>query len=228
MAKPKSGPQGRDNSKFIFRNNRLLIGWTNNRTEVWLEEISTEELARANSTNGGTATSTEPTTTNRVRVYTAAVGSAMAIGVMAVSEAHPAVLQPDADTVVTSSTFEMLEEPQRLELFANRLAGVKNGQWNYYERKGGKMKAFECVDDTKAEPSATPEPTITEQYARQQANADDHVNDTLNAFDQMDMDVDMDVHPSPTEGMACMTDYREVPEYRQAPVWASRDRSGKQ
>jgi hypothetical protein len=119
------------NSKFVYRNNRLPIGWRitgSLRTEAWLGEISPEEATRDDSANEGTATSTEPTTTNRLQVYVSASGSVvMTPGVMAIAEAHPAVLQPHADVMVSSSTFEALGEAQRLKLFANRLAGVKNG-----------------------------------------------------------------------------------------------------
>ena len=53
----------------------------------------------------------------------------MSKGVAAVNETHPAVLQPHADeTALSSSDFRELGANERMKLFENRLAGVKNGQ----------------------------------------------------------------------------------------------------
>jgi hypothetical protein len=82
------------------------------------------------------------------------------------------------------------------------------------------MKAFERVEETE-ETSPTSGSTITEQYAYQATNANDDVKDGLSpALDRMAVDMDMDAHPSPTEGTASIADYREVPEYQQPPLWS--------
>jgi len=133
MTKRKSNSPGRDSPSLVFRNDRLLIGWCVTgrlRTEAWLGEIGQEEAAIEHSTNEATTTSTEPTTANRLRVYTSSGGSStMSKGVAAVNETHPAVLQPHADeTALSSSDFRELGANERMKLFENRLAGVKNGQ----------------------------------------------------------------------------------------------------
>jgi hypothetical protein len=90
----------RDSRLFVFRNNRLLIGWHTAgalRTEAWIEGISQEEANRELTTIERTGTPTD-----RHRVYTTSDGFLrIAGGVKAIQEPHPALLFPGGDRFLT-------------------------------------------------------------------------------------------------------------------------------
>lgn len=90
---------GRKEANFVYRNNRLLIGWRNSgslRCEAWLGYINEDDAASDHTTNNPTAI--QPTTTDWLRVYASSDGSdKMYNGVMVIDEAHPAVLRPHTE-----------------------------------------------------------------------------------------------------------------------------------
>ena len=138
-------PLGRHNANFVFRNNRLLIGWRNSgvlRSEAWLGVISEEEAAGDHTTNDRTTTATQTTTTDWLRVYTSPDGSEeMYNGVMGIDQAHPSILHPHVDNTAVPSFLE-LGATERLKLAEDRLAGVKNGRWKFCKHDGGKLEWF--------------------------------------------------------------------------------------
>ena len=137
-----------DGANLVYRDNRLLIGWRTSRilqtettpetlrTEAWLGEVSPGEAA-------GDYLSPHRTTTDFLRFYTSSDGSHQLYrGVMGIDEAHPAILHRHVDETAVASFLER-GETERLEWAERRLCWVRNGHWQYREREGGELKAFE-------------------------------------------------------------------------------------
>jgi hypothetical protein len=139
----------RDGANFVYRDNRLLIGWRTSkiiqidstpetlRIEAWLGEISAGEAASM-------LMPMNPVTTYWLRVYTSSDGSElMHIGVMGIDEAHPATLHPE----VEGPSFLQQGETERLKSVETDMHKVRIGRWKYSEREGGELKFFERAEE---------------------------------------------------------------------------------
>lgn len=117
----------RDEANYIFKNNRLLVGWLereNRRTEAWLGKVLSPGGA-----GGGTGW---------WRIYTSPYGSELLT--MAMSQLHPA-LQTHSVGETVKAYFSM-STMEQVTFLAGRYYDVFAGQAKYSEHEGGELKTM--------------------------------------------------------------------------------------